>query len=184
MQTIQSLPGIQSVNETISNINIRGGSNDQNLIIWDGIKMYQSGHFFGLISMFNPLMTSEVSVVKNGSDVSLSNGVSGTILMKTDSKISTSFKGSLGSNFTNLDGFIDLPIGNRSSLQITARKGINDFIASTPTYTNYFERISQDTEVSDIAENERSFDFYDTSIRLNYQLTDTDFLRLNFLKCK
>lgn len=181
LQTIQALPGIQSANETISNINIRGGTNDQNLILWDGIKMYQSGHFFGLISMFNPNMTSEVSIIKNGSDVSLSNGVSGTIVMKTDSKINTGFKGSIGSNFTNLDAFIDLPVGKKSSLHITARKGINDFISSTPTYTNYFERISQDTEVSDIADSERSFDFYDTSIRWNYQLSPKDFVRLNFL---
>ena len=49
LQSVQAFPGIQSVNETVSNINIRGGTHDQNLILWDGIKMYQSGHFFGLI---------------------------------------------------------------------------------------------------------------------------------------
>ena len=57
LQTIQALPGILSVDETISNINVRGGTNDQNLLLWDGIKMYQSGHFFGLISAFNPYFT-------------------------------------------------------------------------------------------------------------------------------
>ena len=51
---VQSLPGVKSINETVSDINIRGGTNDQNLILWNGIKMYQSGHFFGLISAFNP----------------------------------------------------------------------------------------------------------------------------------
>mgnify|MGYP003706989299 FL=1 len=50
LQTIQTLPGVESADERISNLNIRGGTNDQNLILWDGIKMYQSGHFFGLIS--------------------------------------------------------------------------------------------------------------------------------------
>ena len=67
LQTIQALPGIQSVNETVSFINIRGGTNDQNLILLDGVKMYQSGHFFGLISAFNPFLTERVSVIKNGS---------------------------------------------------------------------------------------------------------------------
>lgn len=47
LQTIQALPGIISVDETVSNINVRGGSHDENLILWDGIKMYQSGHFLG-----------------------------------------------------------------------------------------------------------------------------------------
>jgi len=54
LQTIQALPGILSADETVSNINVRGGTHDQNLILWNGIKMYQSGHFFGLISAFNP----------------------------------------------------------------------------------------------------------------------------------
>ena len=46
LQTIQALPGIKSIDERVSDINIRGGTNDQNLILWDNIKMYQSGHFF------------------------------------------------------------------------------------------------------------------------------------------
>ena len=54
LYTIQALPGILSIDETVSNINIRGGTNDQNLILWDGVRVYQSGHFFGLISAINP----------------------------------------------------------------------------------------------------------------------------------
>ncbi len=38
LQAVQAFPGIQSINETVSNINIRGGSHDQNLILWDDIK--------------------------------------------------------------------------------------------------------------------------------------------------
>ena len=37
LQTIQALPGVLSVDETVSNINVRGGTHDQNLILWDGI---------------------------------------------------------------------------------------------------------------------------------------------------
>ena len=38
LQTVQALPGIKSVDETVSDINVRGGTNDQNLILWNGIK--------------------------------------------------------------------------------------------------------------------------------------------------
>ena len=62
LQTIQALPGVLSIDETVSNINIRGGTHDQNLFLWDGIKMYQSGHFFGLISAFNPYTTKQINV--------------------------------------------------------------------------------------------------------------------------
>jgi len=136
LQAVQAFPGIQSINETVSNINIRGGSHDQNLIVWDNIKMYQSGHFFGLISMFNPQITQRVSLTKNGSSTEFTDGVSGTISMETEKQINQKFKGNLGVNFIDANGFVDLPISSKSSLQIAARKSISDF-TETPTYNNF-----------------------------------------------
>jgi hypothetical protein len=183
LQTVQALPGVQSANETVSDINIRGGTNDQNLILWDGIKMYQSGHFFGLISVFNPLITTNASVIKNGTTADFTDGVSGTIAMKTDTEINNTFTGSIGSNFINVDGFVDVPLGKKSSLQLAARKAISNLV-ETPTYTQYFKRILQDTEVLNPTEANNSdikFDFYDTSIRWLYNITDKDQIRVNFL---
>ena len=87
LQSIQSLPGIASINETVSNLNVRGGTHDQNLILWDGIKMYQSGHFFGLISAFNPYLTNNVEVIKNGSSAAYGDGVSSIINMRLDNSL-------------------------------------------------------------------------------------------------
>lgn len=64
LKTIKILPGVESVNESISNINVRGGTNDQNLMLWDGIKMYHAGHFFGLISAYNPYLTKKLRLLK------------------------------------------------------------------------------------------------------------------------
>ena len=184
LQAVQAFPGIQSINETVSNINIRGGTHDQNLILWDGIKMYQSGHFFGLISMFNPQITQNVSVLKNGTETTLTDGVSGTIAMETSSKINDTFKGSLGMNFIDANGFADIPLSEKSSLQVAARKSISDF-TETPTYTNFFERISQNTEVETNTNNtvnsDQEFDFYDTSLRWIYNISEKDQLQVNFL---
>jgi hypothetical protein len=184
LQSVQAFPGIQSSNETVSNINIRGGTHDQNLILWDDIKMYQSGHFFGLISMYNPQITHKVTLTKNGADVSHTDGVSGTISMKTESQVNSKFKGNIGVNFTDINGFADVPIGKKSSLQFAARKSINDFL-ETPTYKAFFERISQNTEVqnnsTNITNSDKSFDFYDTSLRWIYNISDKDYLRVNFI---
>jgi hypothetical protein len=184
LHSVQSFPGIQSVNETVSNINIRGGTHDQNLILWDDIKMYQSGHFFGLISMYNPQITQKVILRKNGTDASYTDGVSGSIMMQTEKKVNDTFNGVLGINLTDANGFIDLPISTKSSLQIAARKSISDVI-ETPTYTAFFDRIAQNTEVSTnnttITNSNQTFDFYDTSLRWIYNLSDKDELRLNFI---
>ncbi len=182
LQTVQALPGIQSTDETVSNINIRGGTHDQNLILWDGIKMYQSGHFFGLISAINPFITRKATLTKNGTNPEYTDGVSGTIVMNTDAAINTDFKVSVGVNMINTDVFADIPTGKKSSLQLTARKSIIDFI-ETPTYTAYFDRISQGSEVEDQRELKSgiSFDFYDVNLRWNYNFTAKDKLRVNFL---
>ncbi|MEZ4802038.1 MAG: TonB-dependent receptor plug domain-containing protein [Gelidibacter sp.] len=184
LQSVQAFPGIQSENETVSNINIRGGTHDQNLILWDDIKMYQSGHFFGLISMFNPQITEKVSLLKNGTDVTFTDGISGTIAMKTDEQINSKLNGSLGANFIDANGFVDIPIGKKSSLQVAARKSISEFV-ETPTYKAFFERISQNTEIEDNADNiinsDEAFDFYDTSLRWIYKISPKDEVRVNFI---
>lgn len=184
LQTVQAFPGIISIDETVSNINIRGGSHDQNLINWDNVKMYQSGHFFGLISMYNPDITQKVSLVKNGSPADLTDGVSGTIAMNTSTELSDSLNAKLALDMVNISGFADLPLGDKSSLQIAARKSISDLV-ETPTYNKFFERISQDTEVTGntqgMVNSNRNFDFYDTSLRWLYDISDKDKLRLNFI---
>ncbi|WP_370390100.1 TonB-dependent receptor [uncultured Winogradskyella sp.] len=181
LQTVQALPSILSVDETVSNLNIRGGSHDQNLILWDDIKMYQTGHFFGLISSFNPLMTQKASVINNGSDVALTDGVSGAIHMQTEQQIDSKFNNIFGVNFLNAELFSNIPIGNSSSLQIAARKSLDDFVR-TPTYDVYFDRVTQNTEVDNNTSNtDQEFNFYDTAIRWLYQPTDNDYIRFNFI---
>jgi hypothetical protein len=184
LQTIQALPGIQSVNEQVSYINIRGGTNDQNLILWDGIKMYQSGHFFGLISAFNPFLTNKVTLIKNGSSAQYGDGVSGILSMEGDDSLNTEPSGGWGINLISTDGFADIPLGNKASVQIAGRKSYNNLI-ETPTYTSYFDKAFQNTEVvSNTAVQSASnddFTFYDSHLRLLYQPTKKDRIRVNFL---
>ncbi len=182
LQTIQAVPGVKSADETVSNINIRGGTHDQNLILWDGIKMYQTGHFFGLISAINPLMTRKATLLKNGTNPEYTDSISGTIIMNTDTKITKDFEISMGINMIHADAFADIPMGEQSSLQITTRKSIRDLI-ETPTYSQYFKRISQDSEVEEegVVTSDIDFDFSDVNLRWNYDISLKDKLRINFL---
>ncbi len=184
MQTILALPGILSVDETISNINIRGGANDENLILWDGIKMYQSGHFFGLISAFNPYLTKEVTLMKNGTYANFTDGVSGTILMFSDDELSQKFKTEIGVNLINADVLLDIPIGKKSSVQVSARRSINDLVETT-TYKQYFEKAFQNTDVFSKSDrviiSDDKFSFYDVNVKWLYNFTKKDKIRVNLL---
>ena len=186
LHAIQALPGIQSVDERVSNVNIRGGTHDQNLILWDGIKMYQSGHFFGLISAFNPYLTQDVIVSKNGTNAMYGDGVSSIIDMRSSNTISKDFSGGAGFNLINADAFAKIPLNKKTELQFSARRSLTDLIA-TPTYDQYFKRIFQDTDFTNnqnnsnsISKNER-FYFYDFTAKLLYDISKKDKLRVNFL---
>ncbi len=185
LQSVQAFPGIQSVDESVSNINIRGGSNDQNLFTWDNIKMYQSGHFFGLISMYNPFITDKVILRKNGSPANLTDGVSGSIIMQTDDYLNPNFKGGVSLNLIDAAGFVDAPIGENISLKVAARKSLSDFV-DTPTYSAYFERIVQNSEINNdtnsIPDSDIDFNFYDVAMRLLYHPSDKDRIRVNFIQ--
>lgn len=187
LQTIQALPGIVSVDETISNINIRGGTHDQNLILWDGIKMYQSGHFFGLISAFNPYLTQQVDVSKNGTSVKYGDGVSGIIDMQNANEIQQIFEAGLGLNLINADGFVKTSLAKNIELQLSARRSVTDLL-TTPTYNQYFDRVFQDTDLTNNQDNtnntvskDERFYFYDISAKLLFDISSKDKVRLNFL---
>jgi len=185
LQTLQALPGIQSINETVSNINVRGGTHDQNLVLWDGIKMYQSGHFFGLISAFNPYLAQEVRLIKNGSPTYFSDGVSSIIDIRSDNKVANELSGGVGVNLISADGYLNLPLGKKISLQVSGRRSIAD-IAQTPIYSQYFDRVFRDTEItsnpgSNQTSSDQNFYFYDFSGKLLIDPSDQDRVRLNFI---
>lgn len=63
---LQSLPGITAGNEFFSNLYVRGGAADQNLILLDGVPVYNGTHLFGLYSIFQPDITNSLQVYKAG----------------------------------------------------------------------------------------------------------------------
>ncbi|NOR27778.1 MAG: TonB-dependent receptor plug domain-containing protein [Lutibacter sp.] len=185
LQKIQAIPGISSVNETISNINIRGGPNDQNLLLWDGIRMYHSGHFFGLISAFNPYLTDKVTLIKNGSNSQFNDAVSGTINIETINEISEEIKGGGGFNLLNVDAYAQVPISKKVGFQFSGRRSVTDFI-DTPTFDQYYKKTFQDSKITSTTlteniETNSTFDFSDFSFKLLYDFNKNHKFRVSYL---
>ncbi|EDP96850.1 putative outer membrane protein probably involved in nutrient binding [Kordia algicida OT-1] len=191
LQSIQLLPGIQSPNETASGLFIRGGTPDQNLILWDGIKMYHSGHFFGLISAFNPYVIEEVSVYKSGTETRYGDRISGVIDIQTDTKVPEKLSGGFGFNMTHADAYLKIPIAKNFGVTVSARRAFTD-VWETFTYNNFSERVFQNTKItksSEIIENvfsetENRFFFTDYTIKFIGKLSDKDEVMLSTLRTK
>lgn len=188
LQSIQALPGIKSIDERVSDINIRGGTNDQNLILWDEIKMYQSGHFFGLISAFNPYLTGEVSIVKSGTSAAYGDGVSGIINMKSKDSIGGRLMGGAGINLINMDAYGQIPLSEKLALQFSARRSVTDFL-NTPTYNQFSKRVFQDTKIQEFGNtanpedvtSDENFYFYDFTAKVLYDISEEHKARFSFL---
>ena len=188
LQMLQVLPGIESSNETISTINVRGGTNDENLILWEGIRMYQTGHFFGLISAFNPNLTKEVSVYKNGTPSQYGESVSGLIDMSSGNAIAKKFKGGVGTNLINANAFFEGPISPKVGFQVAGRSSISELI-KTPIYNSFSNRIFRETEITNFNNPElvsnlqtsEFFHFFDVGGKFLWDATPKDKIRFNFL---
>ncbi|MEO5776101.1 MAG: TonB-dependent receptor [Flavobacterium sp.] len=167
LQTLQQIPGINSIDETVSNINVRGGTHDQNLFLWNGIRMFQTGHFFGLISAFNPSLAQTITVTKNGSSAFYDESVSSVIDISSHSKSIENTNSSISSNLISAEFYTKIKASGKASFTISGRRSLTDFFKS-PTYKNYRNKVFQNTVVTNLNNNQtvdfnsnEKFYFYD-----------------------
>ena len=188
LQIAQVLPGVESFDETASNINIRGGKNDELLLLWDDIRVYQSGHFFGLISAFNPNLTQDVTIYKNGTDPRFGEGVSGVISMRSDNDIPEAITGGIGVNLSSANVYAKIPASEKIAFTISGRTSINNGIGN-PVYKEFFKKTFQNTVVTNLQNNtseglrstDEKFNFYDIGLKGLWDITKKDKVRYNFL---
>lgn len=187
LQTMLQIPGIYSVDESLSSINVRGGTHDQNLFLWNGIKMYQTGHFFGLISAFNPNLAHTISITKNGSSAFFGEGVSSVVDISSNPNNFEKNSFSAGINMINADIYSKFNIAKNGFLEIAGRKSITDFV-QTPTYKEYYNKAFQNTSITDFFNSQNvdyssdeKFNFYDITAKYSQKIGLKDHLILDFI---
>ncbi len=187
LQTMQQIPGINSADESVASINVRGGTHDQNLFLWNGIKMYQTGHFFGLISAFNPNLAHTISIYKNGSSAFYGESVSSVVVISSNPNTFEKNTFSAGLNMINADVYSKLNLSKNGFIEISGRKSITDFVES-PTYTEYYNKAFQNTSITDFVRNQnvdyssdKKFSFYDASIKYAQKIGTKDHLIIDLI---
>ena len=65
LRVVLTLPGVKSVGEASTGLNVRGSSADQNLILFNDATIYNPSHFFGFFSAFNPEVVKGVELFKS-----------------------------------------------------------------------------------------------------------------------
>ncbi|KIA82434.1 carboxypeptidase-like regulatory domain-containing protein [Flavobacterium sp. AED] len=187
LQTMLQIPGIYSTDESISSINVRGGTHDQNLFLWNGIKMYQTGHFFGLISAFNPNLAHTISITKNGSSAFFGESVSSVVDISSNPNKFEKNSFGAGINMINADIYSKFNITKKGFLEISGRKSIADLV-KTPTYEEYYNKAFQNTSITNFSNNQNvdytsdeKFNFYDITVKYFQNIGRKDHLILDFI---
>jgi len=185
IKNLENLPQIISNSESVSDLIIRGGTQDQNLFVWNDINVYQNHHFFGLISAFNENLISKISLYDNATPAKYGNNTSGVISLEHNSEISNKTTAGLGINFLSQDGFLKFPLSKKSEIQLSGRKSMTEFWKS-PTYLKYSKKVFQSSfvnsndvlENNDITNNE-TFSFHDFQLQYIYIPNSKNTFNLN-----
>ncbi|MEL6844087.1 MAG: carboxypeptidase-like regulatory domain-containing protein, partial [Bacteroidota bacterium] len=122
LRAIQFLPGISSSDESAGGLHIRGGRPEENLILIDGITVYQPGHLFGTFSAFNPHAVKSLTVQRGGFDARYGGRVSGLIDISARPEQMQQASAEIGLNLLNTNAAIQVPFWNKkAALMISAR---------------------------------------------------------------
>lgn len=173
LSAIQFLPGIYSTSESFNSIHMRGGTPDQNLILWDGIPMYHTSHFFGNISAFNPVVIDEVNVHRSAIASEYGGRVSGVIDISSRDSVPDEFDIGVSANMTHVGIHSEIPLWDNAGLIISSRSSLTQDWAS-PTFNNYAEKVFQGTKLenSDFSitglDIQNRFQFNDASLKFLY----------------
>ena len=142
LRMVQLIPGIHSTNESASELHIRGGTPDQNLILWEGIPIYHTGHFFGMFSAVNPFAADNIEVYRGGFGAKYGERVSGLINISGDLEALDSLEVQAGLNLINGNLSVKAPIRKgKSAILFALRRSYTDLIQSD-TYKNLFNQLS------------------------------------------
>lgn len=174
MKTLQLMPGVQSGTEGSSGIYVRGGGPDQNLILLDGVPVYNASHLFGFFSVFNADAISNVRLITGGFPARYGGRLSSVLDIRMKEGNNKEFKGSgsigtIASQFT----FEGPLIEDKTSFIISGRRTYIDVLAAPLiSLINSYDGGNSRFRAG--------YYFYDANAKVNHKISDKDRIYLSF----
>ncbi len=169
LKVLQLLPGVQAGTEGFNGLYVRGGSPDQNLILLDGVPIYNVSHVLGVFSVFNADAIKTVTLTKGGFPARFGGRLSSVleINMKEGNMQEYHGEGSIGlvASKLTLEGPI---VKDKTSFLISGRR----------TYVDLLMRPFLEQEV-DGSSSTPTLYFYDLNAKINHKINDKHRLYLS-----
>lgn len=169
IKALQLLPGVQSGTEGSAGLYVRGGGPDENLLMLDGVPVYNVNHLFGFFSVFNTDALKNVTLYKGSFPARFGERLSSVvdIRMKDGNEKEIHGSASLGliASKINVEGPI---IKDRTTFNISARRTYIDILAKP------FIKMATDGESESLG-----YYFYDLNAKFSHKFSDKDRLFLS-----
>lgn len=173
IKTLQYLPGISSGIEGSSGIVVRGGGTDQNLVLLDGVPVYNVNHLFGLFSVFNGDAINSATIYKGGFPARYSGRLSSVLDIRLKEGNMEEFHGTASIGLIASKLMLEGPIvRNRTSFLFSARRTYAD-VLSYPVQYLINKRNGQSTS------NYIGYFFHDLNVKVNHKFSDRTRLYLS-----
>ncbi|MBR0499398.1 MAG: TonB-dependent receptor plug domain-containing protein [Bacteroidales bacterium] len=172
IKAIQLLPGVQSGTEGSAGLYVRGGGPDENLLLLDGVPIYNVNHMMGFFSVFNADAIKNVTLYKGSFPARFGSRLSSIVDVRMKDGNDQEFHGSasvglLSAKF-NLEGPI---VKGRTTFNVSARRTYYDILAQ-PVFM-YINRDSQDRGMG-------GYYFYDINAKLTHRFSNRDKLYVSY----
>ncbi len=162
MKALQMIPGVQSGAEGTSGLYVRGGGPDQNLILLDGVPVYNASHLFGFFSVFNADAINNVDLIKGGFPARYGGRLSSVIDISLKEGNTEKIKGEGAIGIISSKLTVDGPIDDRTTFLVSGRR----------TYIDLLTRpiIRAESGGDDVA----GYYFYDLNAKINHRFSNKD----------
>jgi ferric enterobactin receptor len=184
-RALQLLPGISAM-ENSSQLNIRGSSADQNLVLFDGFTLYNLDHFFGVFSALNPNVIKNIQVYRGGFDSRYGERVSGIVDItgKSGNKNKPEFYGGINLISANLTA--EIPVTEKLVLVAAGRRAYSDIYSSWLADALLADKIGKPRRFKGQNTNtiEPKFHFGDFNLKLTYNINQQENIAFSFYGAK
>ena len=171
LKTIQLKPGIPSGSEGVTGLFVRGGSNDQNLIILDEAVVYNANHLFGFFSTFNTDAVKDLKLYKGGFPAQYGGRLSSVIDVRMKEGNNRRFSGTGGIGLITSRLTLEGPVQKeKSSFIVSGRRTYVDIITRQINKTN-----RDKPDYNPIPD----YYFYDLNTKVNFAIGEKDRLFLS-----
>ena len=172
INTLKLYPQVNTGSEGQNGLIVRGGNTDQNLILVDGVPIYEMSHLGGLSSIFVDNSIKNTEVYTSGFPANFSGRLSSVIDIQLKEGNKKAFNGVVQSSLLGLKAQVEGPLVNdRTSINASGRFS---------WFNPYLSPI-----IEDLAELDRAqFNYYDFQAKISHNFSTTNKLSIGYYKGK